>query len=52
MLGVPDVRIGLIGFTVDKGIDAMESAFPVGRSLLMSGGRGPGLSGQGQLQLR
>ncbi len=41
LLGTPDVEVGLIGFDQTDDFTAIDCAFPVGRSLLLSGGHAP-----------
>ena len=41
LLGDPDVQMGMIGFEYGEGSEKLDSAFPVGRSLLMSSGAAP-----------
>ncbi len=41
LLGVPKAQVGLIGFDSADDFSAMDIAFPVGRSLLLSGGAVP-----------
>ena len=41
LLGRPDLRVGVIGFDRGSGIDAIDHAFSVGRSLLLSDGAAP-----------
>jgi len=41
LLGDPDLQMGMIGFEYGEGSERLDSAFPVGRSLLMSSGAAP-----------
>lgn len=48
MLGAPGVQVGLIGFDTTRDFGAMDKAFPVGRSLLLSGGEVPACPKRGE----
>ncbi|MFT5434492.1 MAG: hypothetical protein ACI9OJ_005205, partial [Myxococcota bacterium] len=48
LLGAPAAQVGLIGFDKAKDFDAIDFAFPVGRSLLLSKGSAPNCSHRGE----